>query len=194
MRYSTYSWGDVVSWTRSNLLTAMTVGLNCFCKFERELLLDLGDLLGRIQKEDADIGTQHRVPCAQVREIFDVVGPGLLLADTRGVDREILVTVDVEFDVDGVPGGAGDLGDDHSLLSGERVDQCGLAGVALTDDGELQELLLDVTLVILGGFPELLGEFRSTESALRGDEDGIAETESRRTHAHAPPMIRRRPC
>ena len=53
--------------------------------------------------------------------------------------------------VDGVTGGAGDIADDDALLTGDPVDQAGLAGVGLADDGNLDTLVLfDVVPGVLG--------------------------------------------
>ena len=56
----------------------------------------------------------------------------------------------LKIGVDGVPGRAGDVGDDHALHAEDAVEQAGLADVRLAHDGDLHRVVLRLLQGVVG--------------------------------------------
>ena len=102
-----------------------------------QLLVESGDALGGVKKEQDDVGAADR-PLGPVHRVeIEVVADLGVPLDSGGVDRQERHSVELEMNVDRVAGRARPLGDDHPLGPRQGVDERGLAGVGATDHGDL---------------------------------------------------------
>ena len=117
---------------------------------------DLGILIGDaglgVDHQDTHVGALNGHLGAHDREPLHRLVHLALAADTGGVNKGIMLFAADDLAVDGVTGGAGYTADNDPLLAGDPVDQAGLAGVGLADDGNLD------ALVLLHIIPGILGQ------------------------------------
>ena len=138
----------------------------------------LGDALLGVDHNEAHIaalnghgGPEHGV------FLNDILHLGLL-AHAGGVDEVILALVVFKIAVDGVPGGARHIADDHPLFAQDAVGKHGLAHIWLADDGHLDDI--GVLLLLIGrgevgdaGIQQVTGAV----AVDGGDGDGVAQTQ-----------------
>ena len=73
---------------------------------------------------------QHAVPFYGVLHLC-------LAADAGGINEDILAVLVFNDGIGGVTGGAGNIADDHPLLSGQVVDEGAFAHIGLANDSHL---------------------------------------------------------
>src|SRR5690606_4536482 len=95
-----------------------------------------GDAFGGVDDHEGDVRRGQRLPGPEHGVEVGVLGDLRLAADPGRVDDHVAVLVDLHLHVDGVAGGAGDVGDDDPLLPDQPVEQRRLANVGTADDGE----------------------------------------------------------
>ncbi len=142
-------------------------------------MIDVAHLNGGVDDHEDDIGAADGALGAVEGVELKIVARDLgFFADAGGVDDHEAVAVAVEEDVDGIARGAGDFGNDDARLSGEGVDEGGLAGVAFTDDGDFHFrdgfFFCAFEVEALDDFGE---EFVLALAGGAGDGDGVAEAE-----------------
>ena len=74
--------------------------------------------------------------------VVDAAGDLRLAPESGGVDQGDLAAVDLDFGVDRVAGGSGDVGDDDPLVAEHPVDQRRLADVRPADHGDPDRFVL----------------------------------------------------
>ena len=144
---------------------------------------DLGILLGHalvgIDQDQAHVGTLDGRDGAHVAVALDGVIDLRLAAHTGRVDKEVLAPVVFKIAVDRVARRTRHVGDDHALLTEDAVEEAGLADVRLSDDGDLDDILVIFLAVILRKRLHAGVEQISRAVAVDGgDLDGIAEAEA----------------
>ena len=116
----------------------------------RDLLVLLGDAHRGIDHDEADVSPLHRHVGAEDAVLLHLIPDLGLAADACGVDEGEGAPLIDQAGVHRVTGGARDIRDDHAVLPEETVDDGGLSGVGLTDDGDLDAALLLLALLPVG--------------------------------------------
>ena len=98
--------------------------------------------------------------------------------DTGGVNEDKAALVVFKTGVDGVPGGAGHVGDDDPLLAKNPVYQGGLAGVGFADDRHVNGVIF-LLLVLHRGEVGHTGvqQIAGAVAVDGGDGDGVSQTQ-----------------
>jgi hypothetical protein len=109
---------------------------------DREILVD--QPLARVDEDERDVGTLGGVERAQLGVVLDALTLSPLAAQAGGVDEDERRLAAPEHGVDRVPRRAGHLGDDHALLSENRVQQARLADVRSAENRDPDRLLADL--------------------------------------------------
>ncbi len=102
-----------------------------------QLLVESGDALRGVKKEQDDVGAADRSLGSVHRIKIEVVADLGVPLDSGGVDRQERHAVELEMNIDRIAGRARPLGDDHPLGPRQGVDEGGLAGVGAADHGDL---------------------------------------------------------
>ena len=114
----------------------------------RYLAVLLGKALHRIDEDNGHIAAVHRHIAAQhAVPLYGVLYLGLA-ADAGGINEDILAVLVFNDGIGGVTGGAGNIADDHPLLSGQIVDEGAFAHIGLANDSHLGVFLWVVGAVL----------------------------------------------
>src|SRR5690606_16594696 len=95
----------------------------------RYALVLTGNPLFGINQEQGDVRLGQGLPGAQDRIEVGILADLGLTPDAGRVHQYIGTIVDLDLDVDRVPGGTRSFGDDHPLLPHQAIQQGGLADV-----------------------------------------------------------------
>ena len=102
----------------------------------------LGDPVVGVDQNQADVGTLDGADGAHIGILFNLIVDFALAPHSGGVDQAIAAGFIFIIGVNGVPGGAGDVGDNDPLLAQNLVEQAGLAHIGLAYDGYLDDVAL----------------------------------------------------
>ena len=152
--------------------------LACVMRLAGNLGVLLGDALGRVDHDDADVRTLDREQRAHDRELLDFLVHLALLADAGGVDKGELAARIVHVGVYAVARRAGNVRNDNTLLAQHTVEQAGLADVRLADEGNTDAvgvlfLLVCRREVLVGCVKQLT----YTVAVQSGNAERLAQTE-----------------
>ena len=118
----------------------------------------------------------HRGP--QNAVFLDIVVHLGLLPHTGGVDKVVLPLGVLKIAVNGVPGGAGHIADDDTLLTQNAVGQAGFSHIRLADDGHLNHVgLLVLVLLRREIFQTLVQQVTGAVAMHGGDSHRVAEAQ-----------------
>ena len=142
------------------------------------LLVLLGHALGGVHHEHADVGLVDGAKAAHHTVVLDVLVHEVALAHAGSVDKTVATPVVLDHNVEGVARGAGHVGDDGAVTTGEAVGDGALAHVGPADDGDAQGVCRVGALgCLLGKGRDDLVEEVARAVAVRG-RDGAWLTEA----------------
>ena len=143
-----------------------------------DLRILLGDAFLRVDDEHGHITALHRGDGTDDTVSFQLFLYLALSAQTRRVDEHILLSVSRHGRVNGVSGCSGNWGDDHSVLAQQLVNNRRLAGVRLTNNGDLRPLILFLLRCrVRKMLHHLVKHIAKSHFARRRDRNRIAETQ-----------------
>ena len=103
----------------------------------------LGKALARIADDEHHVCTAHRRERTNDAVAFDaLVLNATLSSDARGIHQRIKAAIMRKIRIDGIPRGAGHVGNDGAFLAQQRVDDAGLAHIGFSHHGDIDALLL----------------------------------------------------
>ena len=166
-----------------------------------DLAVHRGDACGEVDDEHAEVGAADGFLGAHGGEDLHRVVALAARAQAGGVDEGEVLALEGVGQIDRVAGGAGDFGNDGALVLEDGVDERGLAGVGLADDGELDA---DGFRDFGDGFGfrdergddlvDFIAELAEIAAVFGGDEDAGFETEAREIGEGAFRVSDRPPC
>ena len=106
----------------------------------------LGKADGGIHKDQRHAAALHSGQCTHYHVALQTIADVAALAQTGGIGKDELAVGVVHRGVDGITGGAGLVGHDHTILAQNAVGQAGLAHVGTADDGNGDAVLLHHSL------------------------------------------------
>ena len=141
-----------------------------------QVLVD--DTLARVHEHERDVGALRSLERPQLGVVLDSLPLLALASETGGVHEHERGLAAAKHGVDRVPGGAGNLGDDHALAPEQRVQERRLPHVRTTEDRNPDRLLADGSLA-LSGEPrdDVVQEVAGAVTVQRGERDRVAEAE-----------------
>ena len=140
--------GLVVLLHRVPLVHHDDAGLSRLMGQTRHLGVLLGNAVVGVDHNETHIAALNGHGGSQNAVFLDIVVHLGLLPHTGGVDKVVLALGILKIAVDGVPGGAGHVADNDTLLAQNAVGQAGFSHVGLADDGHLDHVGL-LVLVLL---------------------------------------------
>ena len=107
-----------------------------------DLRILLGHALLRVDHDEAHVRAVNGHGRAQHAVTLDHIVDLRLFAHTGGVDKDILALLVFKIRVDGVARRTGNIADDHALGAENAVRERGFANIGLTDEGDLDDVLI----------------------------------------------------
>ena len=143
-----------------------------------DLRILLGHAVVCVQQDQAHVRALDGGDGAHVAVFFHRVVHLGFAAHPGGVDEQILAGLVFKIAVDGVARRPGHVGDDHALLAEDAVEQAGFSDVRLSDDGDLDDVLVILVGVIFReGIHAGVQQVARAVAVYRRHLDRIAETE-----------------
>ena len=136
-----------------------------------------GDAVVGVADDERHVGALGGALRAQRRVVLDGLGDLRLAPHAGGVDDDDLAPVDLQRQVDRVARRAGDVGDDDAVGADEAVDERGLADVRAPDDGQADERLVDLLVVLGQQLDEAVEQVAGAQALRGGDRHRLAEAE-----------------
>ena len=138
----------------------------------------LRDALRRIDHDDADIRPLHRCHRTDDAVALDLFLNLILPSKTCGINKDIFFSVVGNVGINRIARGSRNVGDNHTVLLCQLVNEGGLADIRLTDDRNLRALVL---LLVLRIVREVLDHFiqhiSKSQHGCRRDRKRIADAE-----------------
>ena len=134
--------GLTVFFDQIPLVDDNNAGLACFMGHTGHLSILLGDTFGGVDHDEAHIGTLNGHGSTEHAVLLNIFFHLGLLTDAGGINEHKLALVVFKTGVNGVACGACHIGDDHTLLTKDLIDQRRLARVRLANDGHLNGVIL----------------------------------------------------
>ena len=145
----------------------------------RDRLVLLDDALARVDEDERDVGPLGGLQRSQLRVVLDPLTLLALAPNARCVDEHEGSLAALQNGVDRVAGRAGLLGDDHALLSDQRVEQARLADVRTAEDRDADRLLSGLRRAAARQpRDDRVQEVAGAVAVDRGDRDRVAEPEA----------------
>ena len=170
--------GLVVLLHRVPLVHHDDAGLSRLMGQTRHLGVLLGNAVVGVDHNETHIAALNGHGGPQNAVSLDIVVHLGLLPHTGGVDEVILALGVLKIAVDGVPGGAGHVADNDTLLTQNTVGQAGFPHVGLADDGHLDHVgLLVLVLLRWEIFQTLVQQIAGAVAMHGGDGHRVAEAQ-----------------
>ena len=141
-----------------------------------EILVD--DPLARVDQDERHVGALGGLERAQLRVVVDPLALLSLSPQAGRVDQLEDPPVPLEDRVDGVPGRAGHVGDDHALRADEGVQQRRLADVRTPEDRDADRLVADLRRALAGEqVDDAVEQVAGAVAVQGGERERVAEAE-----------------
>ena len=143
-----------------------------------DLRILLGHAVVGVEQNQAHVRALDGGNGAHIAVLFHRVVYLGFAAHSGGVDEQVLAGFVFKIAVDGVARRAGNIGDDHAFLAEDTVEQARLADIRLSDDGDLDDVLVILVLVIFRERVHArIEQVARAVSVHRRDLDRVTETE-----------------
>ncbi|OQC00685.1 MAG: hypothetical protein BWX80_03409 [Candidatus Hydrogenedentes bacterium ADurb.Bin101] len=100
-----------------------------------------GQFFRCLHHHQADVGAADRPQGAGDAEVLHGLSDTGLAPQPRRVNQQVILVAPVKFNVDGVAGGSGHVGDNGALLVEQSVDKGGFTHVRPADNGHLDDVI-----------------------------------------------------
>src|SRR6056297_3416751 len=124
------------------------------------VLLQVGELLGSVRKEDPEIGGLGAGPCAGDPNTLDGV---LRLSEAGSVEERDRQARNVHADLDHVARGAGVLGGYGGVATSQSIENSGFSDIRRAKDGNLEP------------GPDTLGRFRTSQFGVESRDHALEQ-------------------
>ena len=140
----------------------------------RDLLVLLGDAALGVDQEQADLGSLHRHVGTENAEMLNAVVDLGLAADACRVDKGKGADLVFHLCIHRVTRGACDVGNDQTVFADELVDDGGFSRIGLSDDGDVNAVVLLLLRVPLTECVDAgIQQISRSASVDGGNADGI---------------------